>query len=37
MQKKLKELCSKKRKSSTNEKVSVGENVFAMLQKKTPS
>ena len=33
----LKELCSNKRKFSGNEKVSVGENVYAVLQRKLPS
>ena len=32
----LKELCSNKRKLSGNEKVSVGENVSAVLQRKLP-
>ncbi|KAH9769622.1 hypothetical protein KPL71_012085 [Citrus sinensis] len=32
----LKELCSNKRKLSSNEKVSVGENVSAILQRKLP-
>ena len=32
----LKELCSSKRKIKGNEKVSVGENVSAILQKKLP-
>ncbi|KAG8502314.1 hypothetical protein CXB51_002213 [Gossypium anomalum] len=32
----LKELCTNKRKLTGNEKVSVGENVFAVLQRKMP-